>query len=129
MPALPTAAATYGVSKMAHRTSTDAEILFALLHADGPATRNEIADGIEHTSAKNVGNKIVGLWRDGYVLRRTRDQGGHGKNPYEYVLADADGGEPYDGTVACGVCGRESAMFSPGTDCTNGWCEGVFEPA
>lgn len=115
---------------MGHRASTDAGVLYAIVHADGPVTRSELAGRMDGTSADAVSRSLINLWRDGYVLRRKREKEGRGRNPYEHTIAPAeDDGEPYTGRVECSGCGRESEMFRPNAECSNSWCEGVFEPA
>ena len=62
-------------------------VLHIIATAEEPLTAKEVAQHIEKDNPSDI---LLKLYRSGYVLRRRRDIGGHGTNPYEYTLAPRD---------------------------------------
>jgi predicted transcriptional regulator len=59
--------------------------LYILATSSEPLTVEEITE-VAPVSRRTVGNSMNGLFRDGYVVRRERETGGKGADPYEYAI-------------------------------------------
>jgi len=66
----------------------ESEVVYALAHT-APATVKEIEKFLNtETNAHN--GTVLRTWRDGLLIRRKRERGGMGKDPYEYTLRPAE---------------------------------------
>lgn len=65
------------------------EIIWALAHM-GPATVKEVESFLGYEEGEEDANSFTRAWRSGFLVRRRRETGTIGSDPYEYAIAPAE---------------------------------------